>query len=116
MNILVTGGAGFIGGNFIRWMRNHAPEHRLINVDALTYAGNLESLSDILEDEHYHFIRADIRDRAKMGEIFRNYAITHVVQFCRGVARGSQHRRPGSVFKRRTSLATQCCSTPRKQS
>lgn len=81
MNILVTGGAGFIGGNFIRWMRNHAPEHRLVNVDALTYAGNLESLSDISEDERYHFIRADIRDRAKMGEIFCDYAITHVVNF-----------------------------------
>ena len=81
MNLLVTGGAGFIGGNFIRWMRNHAPEHHLINVDALTYAGNLESLSDISEDEHYHFIRADIRDRAKMGKIFRDYAITHVVNF-----------------------------------
>ena len=81
MNLLVTGGAGFIGGNFIRWMRNHAPEHRLINVDALTYAGNLESLSDIPEDERYHFIRADIRDRAKMGEVFRDYSITHVVNF-----------------------------------
>jgi len=81
MNILVTGGAGFIGGNFVRWMRNHAPEHKMINVDALTYAGNLESLSDIPEDERYHFIRADIRDRAKMGEVFRDYEISHVVNF-----------------------------------
>ncbi len=81
MNLLITGGAGFIGSNFIRWMRNHAPEHRLINVDALTYAGNLESLFDIVEDDRYHFIRADIRDRAKMDEIFREYAISHVVNF-----------------------------------
>lgn len=81
MNLLVTGGAGFIGGNFIRWMRHHAPEHRLINVDALTYAGNLESLCDISEDDRYHFIRADIRDRAKMDEIFREYSISHVVNF-----------------------------------
>lgn len=81
MNILVTGGAGFIGGNFIRWMRSHAPEHRLINVDALTYAGNLESLSDIPEDERYCFLRADIRDRARMDEVFREYAISHVVNF-----------------------------------
>lgn len=81
MNILVTGGAGFIGSNFIRWMRKNAPEHLLVNADALTYAGNLESLSDIPEDAHYRFLRADIRDRAKMDEIFRDYAITHVVNF-----------------------------------
>ncbi len=81
MNILVTGGAGFIGSNFIRWMKQHAPEHRLINVDALTYAGNLESLSDIPQDAGYAFIRADIRDRSKMHEVFQEYDITHVVNF-----------------------------------
>ena len=81
MQILVTGGAGFIGGNFIRWMRAHAPEHLLVNVDALTYAGNLESLSDIPEDDLYRFVRADIRDRAKMDAIFSEYDITHVVNF-----------------------------------
>ena len=81
MNILVTGGAGFIGSNFIRWMRQNAPEHRIVNVDALTYAGNLENLSDIPESEAYCFIRADIRDRAKMDEIFVQYGITHVVNF-----------------------------------
>ena len=81
MNILVTGGAGFIGSNFIRWMRQHAPGHRIVNVDALTYAGNLESLRDIPQDESYTFIRADIRDRAKMNEIFAQYDITHVVNF-----------------------------------
>ena len=81
MNILVTGGAGFIGSNFVRWMKEHAPEHRIINVDALTYAGNLESLSDLPKDGGYRFLRADIRDRAKMNEIFFEYDITHVVNF-----------------------------------
>lgn len=81
MSILVTGGAGFIGGNFIRWMRNNAPEERIVNVDALTYAGNLESLSDIPQSDRYCFVRADIRDRAKMDEVFRDHAITHVVNF-----------------------------------
>jgi dTDP-glucose 4,6-dehydratase len=81
MNILVTGGAGFIGSNFIRWMKQHAPEHKLINVDLLTYAGNLESLCDIPQNEGYVFIRADIRDRAKMEDIFQLYDITHVVNF-----------------------------------
>lgn len=81
MNILVTGGAGFIGVNFVRWMRKNAPEHRIVNVDALTYAGNLESLSGISENETYRFLRADIRDREKMGEVFAQYDITHVVNF-----------------------------------
>jgi dTDP-glucose 4,6-dehydratase len=81
MNVLVTGGAGFIGSNFVRWMKQHAPEHRIVNVDALTYAGNLESLGDIPQDEGYRFIRADIRDRAKMSEVFAQYDITHIVNF-----------------------------------
>ncbi len=81
MNILVTGGAGFIGSNFIRWMKQHAPEHKLVNLDALTYAGNLESLSDIPQDEGYCFVRADIRDREKLDEVFSKHAITHVVNF-----------------------------------
>ena len=81
MQILVTGGAGVIGSNFIRWMREHVPEHKLVNLDALTYAGNLESLRDIPEDDRYRFIRADIRDRAKMDEVFAEYDITHVVNF-----------------------------------
>lgn len=81
MNILVTGGAGFIGSNFIRWMKKNAPEHRIVNVDALTYAGNLESLRDIPQNEGYHFLRADIRDREKMNKIFSEYDITHVVNF-----------------------------------
>ncbi len=81
MNILVTGGAGFIGVNFIRWMRKNAPEHKIVNLDALTYAGNLESLDGISECETYRFLRADIRDRAKMAEVFIKYDITHVVNF-----------------------------------
>lgn len=81
MNLLVTGGAGFIGSNFIRWIRANAPENKIVNVDALTYAGNLESLSDIPQDDSYVFVRADIRDRAKMEEVFAAYDITHVVNF-----------------------------------
>ncbi len=81
MNILVTGGAGFIGSNFIHWMRANAPGHRIVNVDALTYAGNLENLSDIPADGAYAFVRADIRDRAGMDAVFAKYDITHVVNF-----------------------------------
>ena len=78
--ILVTGGAGFIGSNFIQLALGR-PGVQVLNLDKLTYAGNLENLSDIPESEAYCFIRADIRDRAKMDEIFVQYGITHVVNF-----------------------------------
>src|SRR4029077_1132895 len=58
--VLVTGGAGFIGSNFIRWLLEHAPGVQVINLDLLTYAGNLESLEDCAG--RYYFLRADVRD------------------------------------------------------
>jgi dTDP-glucose 4,6-dehydratase len=80
-NVLVTGGAGFIGSNFVKYMLNNHYEYKVINVDALTYAGNLENLKDIVDNPNYVFIRADIRDRAKMDEIFTSYGIDTVVNF-----------------------------------
>jgi len=80
-NILVTGGAGFIGSNFIKFMLDRHPDYKIINVDALTYAGNLENLKDIADNPNYTFVRADIRDRAKIDEIFAYYGIDTVVNF-----------------------------------
>jgi dTDP-glucose 4,6-dehydratase len=80
-NILVTGGSGFIGSNFVREMLGRYSEYRIINVDALTYAGNLENLKDIEENPNYTFIKADIRDREKVEEIFQNFNISSVVNF-----------------------------------
>jgi len=66
--VLVTGGAGFIGSNFIRWVLSRAPNARVVNLDLLTYAGNLESLQDVAEaygprgDGRYYFIQGDVRD------------------------------------------------------
>lgn len=79
--ILVTGGAGFIGSNFIKLMLNRHPDYKIINVDALTYAGNLENLKDIKDNCNYTFIKADIRDREKIDEIFTTYDIDNVVNF-----------------------------------
>ncbi len=80
-NVLVTGGAGFIGNNFVKMMLDKHPDYQIINVDALTYAGNLESLKDVAKNPNYHFIRADIRDRLKMDEVFTSCGIDTVVNF-----------------------------------
>lgn len=80
-NILVTGGAGFIGSNFIKYILDKYPDYKVINVDLLTYAGNLGNLKDITANKHHTFIRADIRDRAKIDEIFKAYKIDTVINF-----------------------------------
>lgn len=79
--ILVTGGAGFIGSNFVKLMLEKHPKYKIINIDALTYAGNLENLKDIDGNPNYEFIKVDIRDREKIEEIFENNDIASVVNF-----------------------------------
>jgi len=71
MRLLVTGGCGFIGSNFIRYYLKNYPEVSIINVDKLTYAGNLENLSDLSHSSRYHFIRGDIADATRMEELIR---------------------------------------------
>lgn len=78
-NILITGGAGFIGSHLVRWMVNKYPQYRIINLDKLTYAGNLANLKDIEEKPNYVFIKADICDFDKMREIFSQYDIEGVI-------------------------------------
>ncbi len=79
---LVTGGAGFIGSNFIHYMfRKYGNDIRIINVDALTYAGNLANLDDLKGNENYIFVKADIRDRAAIEKIFAENDIDRVVNF-----------------------------------
>jgi dTDP-glucose 4,6-dehydratase len=68
MKILVTGGCGFIGSNFIRYYLNTHPQDSLINVDKLTYAGNLENLSDLSRVPRYQFVKGDIADAPLMEE------------------------------------------------
>ncbi len=80
-SILVTGGAGFIGSNFIKLMLDNYPDYKIVNVDSLTYAGNLENLKDISIEAKYSFIKADIRDRNKIDKIFNSYNINAVINF-----------------------------------
>ncbi len=81
MKMLITGGAGFIGSNFIFYMREHRPEYDLLCVDKLTYAGNLETLSSVMEDPRFRFVRADIADRAAMYGLFEAERPDVVVNF-----------------------------------
>lgn len=71
MNILVTGGAGFIGSNFIRYFLQTRPGARIVNFDKLTYAGNPESLADVAEDSRYEFVRGDIADADAVNAVMR---------------------------------------------
>ena len=80
MNILVTGGAGFIGSNFILYMVNKYPHYRITNLDALTYAANLQNVAAVQHHPGYRFVQADITDRAAVEEIFRQ-GIEAVVHF-----------------------------------
>ncbi len=80
-HLLVTGGAGFIGSNFIRyWLDNH-PDDRVINLDALTYAGNLENLSGIKNGSNYRFVHGNICDAACVNGVFESEQIDTVVNF-----------------------------------
>ncbi|CEH35622.1 dTDP-glucose 4,6-dehydratase [Romboutsia lituseburensis] len=79
--ILVTGGAGFIGGNFVHYMLNKYPEYMIVNLDVLTYAGNLESLKDIENNPNYKFIRGNISDRKFIFELFEQEKFDIVVNF-----------------------------------
>lgn len=79
---LVTGGAGFIGSNYIHYMfRKYGEEIRIINVDVLTYAGNLENLKDVEDYPNYTFVRADICDSEAITKIFEENDIDRVVHF-----------------------------------
>ena len=80
-NLLVTGGAGFIGSNFIAYILQKYPKDIIINLDALTYAGNLENLKNVEGNRRYTFVKGDIRDRELVRDLFTKYPITHVVNF-----------------------------------
>jgi dTDP-glucose 4,6-dehydratase len=79
--VLVTGGAGFIGSNFVRYFLRSHTDVRVINYDKLTYAGNLENLADMEDNPRYCFVRGDICDRTEVEAAFRDHGIDTVVHF-----------------------------------
>ncbi|WP_455585854.1 dTDP-glucose 4,6-dehydratase [Bacteroides sp.] len=78
-NIIITGGAGFIGSHVVRLFVNKYPEYHIINVDKLTYAGNLANLKDIEKASNYTFIKADICDFEQMLTLFRQYNVNGII-------------------------------------
>lgn len=80
-NILVTGGAGFIGSNFVHYLLRTENDIKLINFDALTYAGNLDSLADVADDPRYHFVQGNICDDQQVALALREYQIDTIVHF-----------------------------------
>ncbi|MBU1678618.1 MAG: GDP-mannose 4,6-dehydratase, partial [Bacteroidetes bacterium] len=80
-NILVTGGAGFIGSNFINHILNKRDDVFIVNLDKLTYAGNLENLKDVQDKKNYEFVKGDITNKELVDYLFKKYSIKHVINF-----------------------------------
>lgn len=81
MKLLITGGAGFIGSNFVSYILNKYPDYQVINYDDLTYAGHLESLRKPELHKNYKFIKGNIIDRDRVNEVIKKHEITHIVHF-----------------------------------
>jgi len=81
VNLLVCGGAGFIGSNFIHYMMNKYPHYKIVNYDKLTYAGNLDNLRDVENKDNYVFVNGDICDYSRLEGVIKDEEITHVINF-----------------------------------
>jgi dTDP-glucose 4,6-dehydratase len=79
MNILITGGAGFIGSHVVKRLVTNYPDYHIVNLDALTYAGNIENLKDIEKSPNYTFVKGDIGDERLLNEIFSKYKISNLI-------------------------------------
>ncbi|CAH0121699.1 dTDP-glucose 4,6-dehydratase 2 [Paenibacillus sp. CECT 9249] len=105
MKLLVTGGAGFIGSNFVHYMLNKYPDYEIINFDALTYAGNLENLASVQDHPKYKFVKGDIADAKVVDEVFEQ-GIDYVVNFAAESHVDRSIMDPG-IFVRTNVMGTQ---------
>ena len=106
MKILVTGGAGFIGCNFVHYLLENHPEDEIVNLDLLTYAGNLESLADIADKPNYQFVKGDIADMEQIDALFAREQFDVVVNFAAETHVDRSIKDPG-VFVRTNVMGTQ---------
>lgn len=81
MNILVTGGAGFIGSNFVHYMLENHPTYKIINLDLLTYAGNIHNLDDVKDNPNHFFVQGNITNKELVRHLVKEHKITHFVNF-----------------------------------
>ena len=111
-NILVSGGAGFIGSHSVRLLVNKYPEYHIINMDVLTYAGNLENLKDIENKENYTFVKCNICDFKKVKQVFVDYKIDSVIHLAASLIIGMGEKYPKLYYKNNVlgtkSLLTAC--------
>ena len=113
--VLVTGGAGFIGSNFLKQMISVHPSWLFINIDSLTYAGNLENLKQLESNDRYFFVKGDITDRALLKLIFDENEIDYVVNFAAESHVDRSIKQPEIFFKTNV-LGTQSLLDAAKQS
>ena len=97
--ILITGGLGFIGSNFIRHFLKAHPSYHLINLDKLTYSANPENHRELSADPRYHFVQGDILDEALLSRLGQEYPIQAVVHFAAESHVDRSIRGPGNSFK-----------------
>jgi dTDP-glucose 4,6-dehydratase len=107
MAVLVTGGAGFIGSGFVRYILQHRPEVEVINFDLLTYAGNLRNVDEVARDPRYRFVRGDIASPEDVGDVFKQNKIDAVVNFA-AETHVDRSIDDASPFVRTNVLGTQC--------
>lgn len=106
MNVLVTGGAGFIGSNFVFYMLNKYPDYRIVCLDLLTYAGNLSTLEPVMANPNFRFVKGDITDRELVTNLFKEERFNYVVNFAAESHVDRSIENPG-VFLKTNILGTQ---------